>query len=353
MENIRTMECLEHIRLRASMYIGRIGNGDSPCDGIYTILKEIIMNSIDEHQAGCGESIVLDIQDNRVKVRDFGRGIPFNKVFRASTDPMMGGRYDSVEYKKTVGLNGLGLKVTNALSKHFMITSYRSGEYMSLTFSKGDLIRSDKGQTSERDGLYVEFVPDSEILNEYAFRMDILKDIVNEYCCLHKGLAITLNGVEFISKNGLLDMLDNTCNSAYRYPPIHICDERFEIVFTHISDSEEFIRSYVNDHHTKDGGTHHDAFHEALSYALSRCFNKKITTKQCTLGLVAIIKVNIQWPIFANAGKDILGSRHMWYDAEGNHGPTIYETFKKAFLKAISDNGDVLTELEAIWERFE
>lgn len=153
MENIRTVECLEHIRLRASMYIGRIGNGDSQCDGIYTILKEIIMNSIDEHQAGFGKSIFLDIQDNRVKVRDFGRGIPFDKVFRASTDPMMGGRYDSVEYKKTVGLNGLGLKVTNALSRHFMITSYRSGEYMSLTFSKGDFIRSDKGQTSERDGL--------------------------------------------------------------------------------------------------------------------------------------------------------------------------------------------------------
>ena len=351
MENIRTMECLEHIRLRASMYIGRIGNGDSPCDGIYTILKEIIMNSIDEHQAGCGKSIVLDIQDNRVKVRDFGRGIPFDKVFRAATDPMMGGRYDSVEYNKTVGLNGLGLKVTNALSKHFMITSYKSGEYMSLTFSKGNLIRTDKGQTSERDGLYVEFVPDSEILNEHAFRIDILKDIVNEYCCLHKGLAITLDGVEFISKNGLLDMLDNTCNPAYRYPPIHLCDERFEIVFTHTSDSEEFIRSYVNDHHTKEGGTHYDAFRQALSYTLSRCLNKKITTKQCTRGLVAAIKVNVQWPIFANAGKTILGSRYMWYDEEENHGPTIYETFKTALLKAISDNEKVLTEFDAIWEQ--
>ena len=181
--------------------------------------------------------------------------------------------------------------------------------------------------------------------------MDILKNIVNEYCCLHKGLAITLNGVEFISKNGLLDMLDNTCNSAYRYPPIHICDERFEIVFTHISDSEEFIRSYVNDHHTKDGGTHHDAFHEALSYALSRCFNKKITTKQCTLGLVALIKLNIQWPIFANAGKTILGSRCMWYDADENNGPTIYETLKKALLKALSDDDEVLTKFDAIWEQ--
>ena len=351
MENIRTMECLEHIRLRASMYIGRIGNGDSPCDGIYTILKEIIMNSIDEHQAGCGKSIVIDIQDNRVKVRDFGRGIPFDKVFRASTDPIMGGRYDRVEYKKTVGLNGLGLKITNALSKHFMITSYRSGEYMSLTFSKGDLIRSDKGQTSERDGLYVEFVHDSEILNEYAFRMDILKDIVNEYCCLHKGLAITLNGVEFISKNGLLDMLDNTCNSAYRYPPIHICDERFEIVFTHISDSEEFIRSYVNDQHTKDGGTHHKAFYQALAFALSKCLNKKITTKQCRKGLVALIKLNIQWPIFVNAEKTILGSRCMWYDADENNGPTIYETFKKALLKALSDDDEVLTKFDAIWEQ--
>ena len=350
MENIRTMECLEHIRLRASMYIGRIGNGDSPCDGIYTILKEIIMNSIDEHQAGCGKSIVLDIQDNRVKVRDFGRGIPFDKVFRASTDPMMGGRYDSVEYKKTVGLNGLGLKVTNALSRHFMITSYRSGEYMSLTFSKGDFIRSDKGQTSERDGLYVEFVPDSEILNEYAFRMDILKDIVNEYCCLHKGLAITLNGVEFISKNGLLDMLDNTCYSAYRYPPIHICDERFEIVFTHISDSEEFIRSYVNDQHTKDGGTHHKAFYQALAFALSKCLNKKITTKQCRKGLVALIKVSIQWPSFANCSKNTLASPHMWYDADENNGPTIYETFKHALLKTMRAQKELFANLEGIWE---
>ena len=332
------------------MYIGRIGNGDSPCDGIYTILKEIIMNSIDEHQAGFGKSIVLDIQDNRVKVRDFGRGIPFDKVFRASTDPMMGGRYDSVEYKKTVGLNGLGLKVTNALSRHFMITSYRSGEYMSLTFSKGDFIRSDKGQTSERDGLYVEFVPDSEILNEYAFRMDILKDIVNEYCCLHKGLAITLNGVEFISKNGLLDMLDNTCYSAYRYPPIHICDERFEIVFTHISDSEEFIRSYVNDQHTKDGGTHHKAFYQALAFALSKCLNKKITTKQCRKGLVALIKVSIQWPSFANCSKNTLASPHMWYDADENNGPTIYETFKHALLKTMRAKKELFANLEGIWE---
>ena len=335
MENIRTMECLEHIRLRASMYIGRIGNGDSPCDGIYTILKEIIMNSIDEYLNGFGQSIILDVQDDMVKVRDFGCGIPFDKIFRAATDPNSGGRYDSVEYKKTVGLNGLGLKVTNALSKHFMITSYRSGEYMSLTFSKGDLIRSDKGQTSERDGLYVEFVPDSEILNEYAFRMDILKDIVNEYCCLHKGLKITLNGVEYVSQNGLLDKLDIILHQPYRYAPIHICDERFEIAFTHIDALEEQIISYVNDHHTGNGGTQHEAFCKALAYVLSKYFNKEITQEQCSKGLVAVIKVSIQWPSFANCSKNTLASPHMWYDADDKHGPTIYATFKHALLKTM------------------
>ena len=351
------MECLEHIRLRASMYIGRIGNRDSPCDGIYTILKEIIMNSIDEHQAGYGKSIVLDIQDNRVKVRDFGRGIPFDKVFRASTDPMMGGRYDSVEYKKTVGLNGLGLKVTNALSKHFMITSYRSGEYMSLTFSKGELISSDKGLTSEDDGLCVEFVPDNEILSEYTFRMDILRDIVYDYCSLHKGLKITLNGVEYVSQNGLLDKLDKILHHPYRYAPIHICDERFEIAFTHIDAPEEQIISYVNDHHTGNGGTHHDAFRKALADVLTECFNEKITQGQCCKGLVAVIKVSIQWPSFANSSRNTLASPHMWYDADDNHGPTIYETFKHALLKIMTDNreradlkGSGVNMLLRIWQ---
>ena len=351
------MECLEHIRLRASMYIGRIGNGDSPCDGIYTILKEIIMNSIDEHQAGYGKSIVLDIQDNRVKVRDFGRGIPFDKVFRASTDPMMGGRYDSVEYKCTVGLNGIGLKVTNALSTHFIITSFQSGEYLSLTFSKGELISSDKGLTSEDDGLCVEFVPDNEILSEYTFRMDILRDIVYDYCCLHKGLKITLNGVEYVSQNGLLDKVDKILHHPYRYAPIHICDERFEIAFTHIDAPEEQIISYVNDHHTGNGGTHHDAFRNALADVLTECFNEKITQGQCCKGLVAVIKVSIQWPSFANSSKNTLASPHMWYDADDNHGPTIYETFKHALLKTMTDNreradlkGSGVNMLMRIWQ---
>ena len=356
MENIRTMECLEHIRYRHGMYIGQIGDGYSPGDAIYTMLKEILMNSIDEHLAGYGESIVLDIMRNGlVKVRDYGRGIPLDKVFRAATDTNTGGRYDCVDYKKTVGLNGLGLKITNALSQYFKITSYQSGEYISLTFYKGALMSSDKGQTSESDGVYVEFLPDCEILGEYMFSVEILYDIVNVYCYLYKGLKITFNGKEYRSQNGLVDMLDRFLNNAIRDSPIPIChiyDEKFEIAFAYVHSSGKYIRSFVNGHHTY-GGTHYKAFYQALAFALSKSLNKKITTKQCRKGLVALIKLNIQWPIFANAGKDILGSRHMWYDAEGNHGPTIYETFKKALLKAISDNGDVLTELEAIWERFE
>ena len=349
MENIRTMECLEHIRYRHSLYIGQIGNGNLPGDAIYTMCNEILMNSIDEHLAGFGQSIILDVEDNMVKVRDFGRGIPFDKLLRAATDPNIGGRYDSVEYMKTVGLNGVGLKVTNALSKHFTITSFQSGEYLSLTFSKGELISSDKGLTSENDGLCVEFVPDNELLSEYAFRMDILRDIVYDYCCLHKGLKITLNGGEYISHNGLPDKLEKILNKPYAYAPIYICDERFEIAFTHIDASEERIISYVNDHHTGNGGTHHDAFRKALAYVLSKCLNEKITQEQCSKGLVAVIKVSIQWPSFADCFKNTLASPHMWYDADDNHGPTIYETFKQALLKTMTDNKELFVNIEGIW----
>ena len=333
MEYIRTMEAIEHIRCRPGMYIGRIGNGENLYDGIYTLLKEILLNSIDEHLAGYGNSIIIDVQNNVVKVRDFGRGISFDKLFSAATDLNTGGRYDSVEYKKTVGLNGVGLKVANALSRHCTITSYQSGEYISQTFSKGVLISTGKGQTSENDGVFVEFIPDDEILDEYNFRMDILSDIVYQYCCLHKGLKITLNGAEYISENGLMDMLDKTLNHAYRYAPIHICEERFEIAFTHVAGSEEHVRSYVNDHHTTNGGTHEDAFRKALAYALSNGYNREMPPEQSSNGLVAVIKVNIQCPLFADSEKTTLASPYMWYDLDDNHGPTIYETFKTALMK--------------------
>jgi topoisomerase-4 subunit B len=335
MDNIRTMEMLEHIRHRPGMYLlGPVGDGNSQSDGLYTILTNIIKFSIYELEAGYDVAVSLDVQDNIVKLRSFGKTIPFNALC-----------------KSCEVLTYFGLRIANALSENFTIVSHRAGEYMSATFSKGVLMSEDRGLTSENDGVYFEFMPDREILNDYVFRMDILTDIVKEICCLHKGVKINLNGVEYISHNGLLDMFDQSLNQDYRYTPIHICTEQFEIVFTHIESSEEYVKSYVNEHRTKAGGTHEEAFRKGLAYALSKSLKEKITPEKCSRGLLAIIKINVEEPCYVDAGKHQLGSSHMWYDCFGNHGPTIYDTLRYGLLKAITGNYEVYERLLKICPR--
>lgn len=350
MENIRTMEWLEHIRYRPAMYLlGPIGDGNSPSDGLYTILTNVLKFNIYELEAGCDVAISLDIQDNIVKLRSFGKTIPFYALCKSCAVHETGGRWGGIALNDRSYITYFGLRIANALSEHFTIISYRAGEYMSVTFSKGVLMSEDKGLTSEDDGLYIEFRPDSEMLNDYIFRMDILKDIANEISCLHKGVKINLDGVEYISHNGLLDMFNLTLNQDYRYTPIHICNEQFEIVFTHIESSEESVKSYVNEHRTKAGGTHEEAFCKGLAYALSKSFKKKISPEECSRGLLAIIKINVEEPFYMDACKHQLASPHIWYDYLGNHGPTIYDTLRYGLLKSITSNNEIFTRLQRIW----
>ena len=353
MENIRTMELVEHVRRRPVMYLlGPVGDGNSSSDGIYTILTNVLKFNLYELEAGYDMAVSLDIYDNIVKLRSFGKTIPFNALCKSCAVIETGGRWSDVVLNNRPYLTYFGLRIANALSENFTIVSYKAGEYMSMTFSKGVLMSEDKGLTRENDGVSIEFIPDREILNDYIFRMDVLTDIVNEICCLHKGVKINMNGVVYISHNGLSDMFNQTFNQEYRYTPIHICNELFEIVFTHIESSEESIKSYVNEHRTKAGGAHEEALRKGLAYALSKSYNKKITPEECSRGLVAIIRINVEEPQYVDSGKHQLGSPHMWYDCLGNHGPTMYDTLRYGLLKAITNNDEIFNRLliARIWD---
>ena len=255
-DNIRTLEGVQHVRLRPGMYIGRLGNGNNPGDGIYVLLKEIVDNSIDEFAMGFGKEIRIDIRMNDVSVRDFGRGIPLDSVVKAVSILNTGGKFDDKVFKKSVGLNGVGTKAVNALSERFYVCSYRDGECSWARFERGELKESGKEETHEKNGTLVTFTPDPMMFGEYAYNMDFVETMVKNYSYLKKGLTLNLNGTAYKSENGLLDLVNENLSDEPLYPPIHLEGEDIEIVLSHCNAYGENISSFVNGQNTRDGGTH-------------------------------------------------------------------------------------------------
>ena len=321
-DNIRTIEGMEHIRLRPGMYIGRLGDGRSPDDGIYVLLKEIIDNSIDEFSAGFGSQVKITIEGGTVSVRDFGRGIPLGKVVDAVSILNTGGKFDDKAFKKSVGLNGVGTKAVNALSSDFYVCSHRDGEFASASFTRGELIESSEGPTKEKDGTLIRFTPDPLMFGEYSFNEDYVVTMVKNYSYLNKGLTLILNGASYKSENGLLDLVNENLSEEPLYPPIHLSGDDIEIVMSHCNAYGENISSFVNGQNTRDGGTHLAAFREAIAKTLKEFFKKNYDATDCRQGVVGAISIRIQEPNFEGQTKTKLGSNYMW-EKTVNEGGTM------------------------------
>lgn len=352
--NIKTLEGVEHIRRRPGMYIGRLGNGSNPGDGIYVLLKEIIDNCIDEYSAGFGRQVLIDIQDRQVTVRDFGRGIPLNSVVKATSQLNTGGKFDDKVFKKSVGLNGVGTKAVNALSSEFYVASFREGKCAWARYERGELKDSGKTEkTGEKNGTLVTFTPDNEMFGGFAFNMEYVETMVKNYSYLKKGLSLVLNGTAYKSENGLLDLVKENLSETPLYEPIHLEDEDIEVVLTHGNSYGENIASFVNGQNTRDGGTHLAAFREAIAKTLKDYFKKDYRPEDCRQGIIGAISIQIQEPNFEGQTKTKLGSTYMWEkfktDAEGkkiqnpdgsleiDRGPTI-RTFVNDFIARNLDN---------------
>lgn len=335
-DNIKTLEWNEHIRKRAGMYIGRLGNGDNPGDGIYVLLKEIIDNSVDEFTMGFGKLIKVSIDNLNVSVRDYGRGIPLDSVVKVTSQLNTGGKFDDVAFKKSVGLNGVGTKAVNALSSSFYIASFRDGESSWAKYSKGILLDRGKEETSEKDGTYVLFTPDAEMFGDFSFNNDYVITLVKNYSYLKKGLTLDFNGEEFRSENGLLDMVSENMSEPSLYPLIHLEGDDIEIVMTHGNSYGENISSFVNGQNTRDGGTHLSAFREAVAKTLKDFYKKNYSPEDIRQGIVGAISIQIQEPNFEGQTKTKLGSTYM-YRKDGNDGPTI-RSFVNDFISKNLDN---------------
>ena len=348
-DNIRTMEGVEHIRKRPGMYIGRLGNGDDQGDGIYVLLKEVVDNSIDEFSMGFGKQIQINVTDKEATVRDFGRGIPLNSVVKAVSVLNTGGKYDTKGYKKSVGLNGVGLKAVNALSEHFYVEAYRDGMSSYAEFSMGKLVDSGQRPTKEKNGTMVKFIPDEHLFVGYVFHMDIIESMMKNYSYLKKGLALNFNGTTYKSENGLLDLINDNMSDTPLYEPIHIVGEDVEIVLTHGNSYGENIASFVNGQNTRDGGTHLAAMREAVAKTLKEFYKtfakKDFDPVDIRQGIIGAISIQIQEPNFEGQTKTKLGSTYMWetdiQNEDGSHsydqGPTI-RSFVNDFVKTNLDN---------------
>ncbi len=311
-DNIRTLSGIEHIRTRPGMYIGRLGDGSLPEDGIYVLLKEVIDNSIDEFKMNAGKRIEIDIEDNlRVRVRDYGRGIPQGKLIEAVSVLNTGGKYDSKAFKKSVGLNGVGVKAVNALSTRFEVRSFREGQVRRATFERGVLTSDVTEETTDENGTYIWFEPDGTMFKNYRFHDDIVETMLRNYTYLNTGLTIMYNGRRILSRNGLEDLLNDTMTSPGIYPIIHCKGEDIEIAFTHTNQYGEEYHSFVNGQHTTQGGTHQSAFKEHIAKTIKEFANKAFEYGDIRNGLVAAIAVNIEEPMFESQTKIKLGSLTM------------------------------------------
>ena len=316
-DNIRHLSDMEHVRTRPGMYIGRLGDGNLPEDGIYVLLKEVIDNSIDEFKMHAGDRIEIDVAENlRVRVRDYGRGIPQGKLVEAVSMLNTGGKYDSKAFKKSVGLNGVGVKAVNALSSHFEVKSYRDGKVRELVFEKGNLLSDKTEDSNDENGTYIYFVPDNTLFKGYSFHEDIVETMLRNYTYLNSGLTIMYNGRRIKSRNGLEDLLNDTMTNDGLYPIIHIVGEDIEIAFTHSNQYGEEYHSFVNGQHTTQGGTHQSAFKEHIAKTIKEFFNKNYEYTDIRNGIVAAIALNVEEPVFESQTKIKLGSTQMSPDGE-------------------------------------
>ena len=311
-DNIRHLSDMEHVRTRPGMYIGRLGDGSMPEDGIYVLLKEVIDNSIDEFKMNAGKRIEVDIDEElRVTVRDYGRGIPQGKLIEAVSVLNTGGKYDSKAFKKSVGLNGVGIKAVNALSSKFEVRSYRDGTVRTVKFERGMMKDDTTEDTQDENGTYVFFEPDDTLFKNYRFHTDFVETMLRNYTYLNTGLTIMFNGRRILSRNGLEDLLNDTMTPDGIYPIIHLKGEDIEIAFTHTNQYGEEYHSFVNGQHTTQGGTHQSAFKEHIAKTIKEFFNKNFEYTDIRNGLVAAIAVNVEEPMFESQTKIKLGSLTM------------------------------------------
>ena len=311
-DNIRHLSDMEHVRTRPGMYIGRLGDGSMPEDGVYVLLKEVIDNSIDEFKMNAGKRIEVDIDDElRVTVRDYGRGIPQGKLVEAVSVLNTGGKYDSKAFKKSVGLNGVGIKAVNALSSSFEVRSYRDGTVRTVKFERGVMTGDTTEDTQDENGTYVFFEPDDTLFKNYRIHTDFVETMLRNYTYLNTGLTIMFNGRRILSRNGLEDLLNDTMTTDGIYPIIHLKGEDIEIAFTHTNQYGEEYHSFVNGQHTTQGGTHQSAFKEHIAKTIKEFFNKNFEYTDIRNGLVAAIAVNVEEPMFESQTKIKLGSLTM------------------------------------------
>lgn len=332
-DDIKTLDWMEHIRRRPGMYIGKLGDGSYADDGIYVLLKEVLDNSIDEYMMGFGKSIEVTIRDGEVTVRDHGRGVPLGKVVDVSSKMNTGAKYDSKAFKKSVGLNGVGIKAVNALSSYFLIASYRDGEYKQVEYSKAVITHEQDIQPSEEpNGTLVRFIPDKDIFRDYHYKDEFVESLLKNYVFLNSGLTILYNGKRFYSRKGLEDLLNENMTTEPLYPIIHLKGEDIEVVITHSNQYGEEYYSFVNGQLTTQGGTHLSAFKEAVGRVIKEYFNKGFEYTDIRAGIVAAISIKVEEPVFESQTKTKLGSKDM-----GPDGPTVSK-FINDFIKKELDN---------------
>jgi topoisomerase IV subunit B len=332
-DSIRTLDWKEHIRKRPGMYIGKLGDGSSQDDGIYILLKEVLDNSIDEYMMGFGKTIEITINESLVEVRDYGRGIPLGKLKDVVSIMNTGAKYDSKVFKKSVGLNGVGIKAVNALSSMFIIKSYREGMVKAITFNEGNTLNEEPEQKTElKNGTLVSFTPDEKLFGNFRYIEDYVESMVRNYVYLNAGLTILLNGEKFFSKNGLLDLLAENMGAEGLYPIIHLKDEDIEFAMTHGDQYGENYYTFVNGQHTIQGGTHLTAFREALVKTIRDFYKKDFDPSDIRASIHAALSIKVEEPVFESQTKTKLGSKDI-----GPQGPSI-RNFIGDFLKNHLDN---------------
>ena len=333
-DSVKTLDWREHIRLRPGMYIGKLGDGSSPDDGIYVLLKEVIDNCIDEHTMGYGKQVDIKIEQKTVTIRDFGRGIPLGKVVDVVSKINTGAKYDSKAFQKSVGLNGVGTKAVNALSGYFKVTAFRDGKEKSAEFSKGVLTKEYKeAKTDEPNGTLVSFIPDETVFKNFHYLHEYMDNQFWNYCYLNAGLIINFNGKKYVSKNGLLDLLQRRTNEdELRYPIIHLKGNDIEVALTHNNDYGEEIFSFVNGQYTTQGGTHQQAFREAFVKVIRDFYKKDYDSSDIRQSIVAAISVRVVEPVFESQTKTKLGSLNI------EEGGATMKNFVNDFLARELDN---------------
>ncbi|MFZ9386650.1 MAG: DNA topoisomerase IV subunit B [Chitinophagaceae bacterium] len=333
-DSIKSLDWKEHIRLRPGMYIGKLGDGSSPDDGIYVLVKEVLDNCIDEYTMGYGKTVEITIEGKQVMIRDYGRGIPLGKVVDVVSKINTGAKYDSKAFQKSVGLNGVGTKAVNALSQFFKVTAVREGKEKTAEFERGVLVKEHKeSKTGEANGTLVTFIPDDTVFKNFRFHPEFLENQIWNYCFLNAGLRIVFNGKSFVSKNGLLDLLQRKTNEdEIRYPIIHLTGDDIELAVSHTNDYGEDIYSFVNGQHTTQGGTHQQAFREAYVKTIRDFFKKDYDASDIRTGIVAAVSVRVVEPVFESQTKTKLGSVNV-----DQNGPSMRQ-FIGDFLARELDN---------------